>query len=247
MSVIFLCTPLCSALISWTIISVSHMIIDKIRIIYDRNKEHEKKKLKSLLIDQLLHLCFIFGCYMGFMRFNSGFIHHQLYVLPWFTTVLVYISILSIIMKPTAVLVSCVFESCFHASVKKDESKMDPGAGRWIGVLERVIVAVLVLLNAIDLKRYIVFSVICYIAMGWCILGAYRAYDFLKERGGIGLLFWGGVAYTVGVIFYGLQKKYKYMHSVFHLLTLLGSILQFFCIILYVITNILVFLFSLVR
>ena len=148
MSIIFLCAPLCPALISWAIISVSHIIIDKIRIIYDRNKEHEKKKLKSLLIDQLLHLCFIFGCYVGFMRFNSGFIHHQLYVLPWFTTVLVYISILSIIMKPTAVLVSCVFESCFHASVKKDESKMDLGAGRWIGVLERVIVAVLVLLNA---------------------------------------------------------------------------------------------------
>ena len=98
MSIIFLCAPLCPALISWAIISVSHMIIDRIRIIYDRNKEHEKKKLKSLLIDQLLHLCFIFGCYMGFMRFNSGFIHHQLYVLPWFTTVLVYISILSIIL-----------------------------------------------------------------------------------------------------------------------------------------------------
>jgi len=92
-----------------------------------------------------------------------------------------------------------------------------------------------ILLNAIDLKRYRVFSVICYIAMGWCILGAYRAYDFLKERGGIELLFWGGVAYTAGVIFYGLQKKYKYMHSVFHIFVVAGSILQMLYILLYIV------------
>ncbi|MCR4692442.1 MAG: hemolysin III family protein [Firmicutes bacterium] len=90
-------------------------------------------------------------------------------------------------------------------------------------------------LNAIDLKRYRVFSVICYIAMGWAILGAYSAYRFLVERGGIWLLFSGGVAYTVGVIFYGLQKKYKYMHSVFHLFVVAGSVLQMLYILLYIV------------
>lgn len=90
-------------------------------------------------------------------------------------------------------------------------------------------------LNAIDLRRYRVFSVICYIMMGWCILGAYRAYKFLTERGGIQFLFWGGVAYTVGVVFYGLQKKYKYMHSVFHLFVVAGSILQMLYILLYIV------------
>ncbi|MBR4173055.1 MAG: hemolysin III family protein [Clostridia bacterium] len=90
-------------------------------------------------------------------------------------------------------------------------------------------------LNAIDLKRYRVFSMICYIAMGWCIVGAYSAYSFLVSRGGMWLLFSGGVAYTVGVIFYGLQKKYKYMHSVFHIFVVAGSVLQMLYILLYIV------------
>ena len=42
----------------------------------------------------------------------------------------------------------------------------------------------------------------------------------------------GGIAYTVGVIFYAF-KKVKYFHSVFHLFVLAGSILQFFAVLLY--------------
>lgn len=92
-----------------------------------------------------------------------------------------------------------------------------------------------IILNAIDLKRYRVFSMICYIAMGWCIIGAYKAYSFLAERGGMWLLLWGGIAYTVGVVFYGLQKKYKYMHSVFHIFVVAGSVLQMLYILLYIV------------
>ena len=90
-------------------------------------------------------------------------------------------------------------------------------------------------LNAIDLENYKVFSCICYLAMGWAIVAAYSAYRFLSERGGMWLLFSGGVAYTVGVIFYGLQKKYKYMHSVFHLFVVAGSVLQMLYILLYIV------------
>lgn len=92
-----------------------------------------------------------------------------------------------------------------------------------------------IVLNSIDLKRYRVFSVICYIAMGWCIVGAYRAYNFLAERGGMWLLVSGGIAYTAGVIFYGLQKKFKYMHSVFHIFVVAGSVLQMLYILLYIV------------
>ena len=90
-------------------------------------------------------------------------------------------------------------------------------------------------LNAIDLKRYSVFSCICYLAMGWAIVGAHSAYNYLAERGGIWLLASGGVAYTIGVIFYGLQKKYKYMHSVFHIFVVAGSVLQMLYILLYIV------------
>ena len=89
-------------------------------------------------------------------------------------------------------------------------------------------------LNAIDLKKYKVFSMICYLAMGWCII--VRASLLPKVLGTTGLVFLvsGGIAYTIGAILYGVGKKHKYMHSVFHMFILLGSLLQFFCILWYV-------------
>ena len=89
-------------------------------------------------------------------------------------------------------------------------------------------------LNSIDLKKYKVFSMICYIVMGWCVI--FRI-DIIFKTIGINaliLLLAGGISYTVGTIFYGLGRTKKYMHSIFHLLILLGSILHFICILLYV-------------
>lgn len=91
-----------------------------------------------------------------------------------------------------------------------------------------------VVLNSIDLRRYRVFSMICYIAMGWCIIFKASLLPELLGTTGVALLVAGGIAYTVGTIFYGLGVKLKYFHSIFHLLIVLGSILQFFCILLYV-------------
>ena len=91
-----------------------------------------------------------------------------------------------------------------------------------------------VILNAIDLERYKVFSMICYIAMGWCIIFKASILPALLGTSGVALLVTGGIAYTVGTIFYGFGKKVKYFHSIFHLFILLGSVLQFLCIILYV-------------
>jgi len=89
-------------------------------------------------------------------------------------------------------------------------------------------------LNSIDLKRYRVFSMICYLAMGWCIAIKIKLiYELLGMTGFI-LLLAGGIVYTIGAIFYGLGKKHKYMHSVFHVLIIAASVLQFFSIFLYV-------------
>lgn len=91
-----------------------------------------------------------------------------------------------------------------------------------------------VVLNSIDLKKFKVFSMICYLLMGWCII--FRL-DLLLESVkpvGITLLVAGGIAYTIGAILYGIGKKHKYFHSIFHLFIVLGSLLQFFCILLYV-------------
>lgn len=91
-----------------------------------------------------------------------------------------------------------------------------------------------IVLNSIDIKKFKKFSMICYLAMGWCII--FKASLLPKALGSVGLtlLVSGGIAYTIGAVLYGLGKKHKYMHSIFHLFILLGSLLQFFCILLYV-------------
>lgn len=91
-----------------------------------------------------------------------------------------------------------------------------------------------IVLNAIDLKKYKVFSMICYIGMGWAVICKVNLLPKLLGTTGTTLLVLGGIAYTVGAILYGVGRKHKYMHSMFHLCILLGSILQFFCILFYV-------------
>ncbi len=85
-------------------------------------------------------------------------------------------------------------------------------------------------LTAIDLKKYSKFSMVCYICMGWCIIvAAPVALEAVGKNGFLWLL-GGGIAYTVGAVFYGFGRKCRYIHSVFHLFVLVGSILQFICI-----------------
>lgn len=90
-------------------------------------------------------------------------------------------------------------------------------------------------LNAIDLKRYSILSMVLYLVMGWCIVLTGKT---ALAAMGIPCFLWilgGGVSYTVGAVFYGVAKKVRYMHSVFHLFVVLGSILQYIGIIFYII------------
>ena len=89
-------------------------------------------------------------------------------------------------------------------------------------------------LNSIDIKKYKVFSMICYLGMGWCIIFTANLFPKLLGVGGTVFLVAGGIIYSLGAILYALGKKHKWMHSIFHLFILLGSLLQFFCILLYV-------------
>lgn len=91
-----------------------------------------------------------------------------------------------------------------------------------------------IVLNSIDLKRYKIFSMICYLAMGWCIIARINLLPRLLGTTGFILLVSGGIVYTIGAILYGVGKKYKWMHSIFHLCICLGNFLQFMCILLYV-------------
>jgi len=94
--------------------------------------------------------------------------------------------------------------------------------------------AVGIALTAVDLKKYQRFSMICYILMGWCIVVRIDLLYKLLGPSGFWLMVLGGVAYTLGAALYGIGKKKRYMHSAFHVFTVIGSLLQFLCIILYV-------------
>lgn len=90
-------------------------------------------------------------------------------------------------------------------------------------------------LTAIDLKKYNVFSMICYIGMGWAILPFAGIALEVMGFGGFLLLLLGGISYTVGSVLYGLGRKKKWMHSVFHVFVNLGALLQFLAVLFYAI------------
>lgn len=97
------------------------------------------------------------------------------------------------------------------------------------------VAAIGITLNSIDLKAFRRFSAICYLVMGWCIVLAWKPTAAMLTKGGVALLVAGGICYTVGAVFYYFLKKKRYMHSVFHLFVLFGSILHMLCILFYVV------------
>lgn len=108
-------------------------------------------------------------------------------------------------------------------------------AGWVIFVIIWICAIIGVLLNAINLEKFQVPSMIMYLVMGWMIIFSYNSISALLPKAGLVLLITGGISYTVGAIFCGIGAKKKYFHSIFHLFVLAGSILQFLSIAMYVI------------
>ncbi len=92
-----------------------------------------------------------------------------------------------------------------------------------------------IVLNAVDMKKFMKVSMALYIILGWCIIFASKQIMPSLKAGGTAFLIIGGLCYTLGAVLYGLGKKYIYMHSVFHMFVLAGSLMHFFCILFYVV------------
>ncbi len=92
------------------------------------------------------------------------------------------------------------------------------------------VAALAITFTAIDLKKYNVFSMICYIAMGWCVIvtivPVYKALTFW----GFMWLFGGGIMYTIGAVLFCIGTKKRYIHSIFHIFVVLASVMHFLCI-----------------
>jgi len=110
-----------------------------------------------------------------------------------------------------------------------------PALGWWLFGFEWALAVLATVLTAIDLKKYSVFSMICYIGMGWAIIPFAKQTIRVLSVPGFALLLAGGIAYTIGSVLYGLGKTKKWMHSVFHIFVVLGAVLQYFAVLLYAI------------
>lgn len=107
--------------------------------------------------------------------------------------------------------------------------------GWWIFGIVWAMAILGIILNSIDLKSTKKISLIAYLVMGWCIIFKFNLILETMPFGGLVFLILGGISYSLGVPFYIAGKEKKYLHSVFHLFILTGSILHFFCILFYVI------------
>ncbi|MCQ2407736.1 MAG: hemolysin III family protein [Oscillospiraceae bacterium] len=112
--------------------------------------------------------------------------------------------------------------------------KLSPAAAWIVFGIEWGCAAAAATLTAIDLKKYKRMSMICYLAMGWAIVAILKQTVTVMTLPGFLWLLAGGICYTVGAVLYGLGKKYRYMHSVFHLFVNFGSMLQAVAILRYV-------------
>ena len=109
--------------------------------------------------------------------------------------------------------------------------------GTWGWIIFAVIWAaaiVGIVCNAVDIKKYRVFSMIAYLLMGWIAVFTFSPLSKVIGPGGVWFLLGGGIIYTAGTIFYGFGRSVKFMHTVFHFFVLAGSILHFLSIYLYV-------------
>ena len=92
-----------------------------------------------------------------------------------------------------------------------------------------------IILNAVNLEKFKIPSLIMYLIMGWMIVFSFKSLKSNIEPMGLYLLLSGGIVYTIGAVLYAIGKKKKYFHSIFHFFVLGGSMLQFFSILLYAI------------
>ena len=89
-------------------------------------------------------------------------------------------------------------------------------------------------LNSISVKKFQKISMVFYILMGWSVV--FVAYPVLSKipLTGILLLLAGGLCYTGGIAFFAMKKP-RYMHSIWHLFVLAGSVFQYFTFLFYAI------------
>lgn len=110
--------------------------------------------------------------------------------------------------------------------------------GWFIFALEVGIGLFAIVLNILDLKKFSGLSMVCYIFMGWAIVVNLSLGVEALTPAGFGFVLAGGIVYTIGAILYGVGKKRRYFHTIFHIFAVAAAILQYLGVYLYILTGI---------
>lgn len=83
--------------------------------------------------------------------------------------------------------------------------------------------------------RLPILSTALYVVMGWCIVVAWKPLIAALPPGGVAWLVAGGLVYSSGVVFYALDRKFRWAHPVWHVFVLVASVCHFVAVLLYVV------------
>ncbi|MGD0277062.1 MAG: hemolysin III family protein [Syntrophales bacterium] len=108
------------------------------------------------------------------------------------------------------------------------------GWGYTILIMIWALAVLCIVFKIFSTHRFKSVTLISYVFMGWLVVAAIKPLIEHLPVGGLILLMSGGMAYTLGLIFY-TWKKLPYSHTVWHLFVLCGSICHFFAVLFYVI------------
>ncbi|MBK8890425.1 MAG: hemolysin III family protein [Dechloromonas sp.] len=79
-----------------------------------------------------------------------------------------------------------------------------------------------------------VMSLLIYAVMGWIVLVAVNPLLASLGTAGFVWLATGGVFYTVGIIFFAFDERFRHWHGIWHLFVIAGSLMHFIAILFYV-------------
>ena len=91
-----------------------------------------------------------------------------------------------------------------------------------------------VILKIFFTGRYNFLSTLMYAFMGWIIVFKIGLVKFILPEPAFWLLVSGGLAYTLGILFYILDYRMKLAHFIWHLFVMTGSILHFIMMVMYI-------------
>lgn len=90
-----------------------------------------------------------------------------------------------------------------------------------------------IVFKALTREGYEIASTVVYALMGWMGIVGMRSMYASLSWGGIGWILAGGLCYTVGILFFALNRRY--CHAVWHIFVLAGSVCHFVAVLRYIV------------